>query len=202
MGLRQYGHAIQRAAVKENEQLRRTAGGDVRWTIDEWEKTIPQHIRDGFAARALIASEGDGFRAAVRLGFDRLRRPEGTETLLRIFNTPGVQEILARDLTEPEANRKALIERQVKIGLYGADTDSVRAYQMLAKTCGWIQTPDVLVQNRTQTILTLVTQKNNKGETPENLQESTPLFLEHEPGAARRIDSGDEAVALVLGSDE
>lgn len=200
--MRQYGTAVKKAAIEEAQALRRVADGDVRWTIEEWEATIPQHIRDGFAARALIASEGDGFRAAVRLGFDRLRRPEGAETLLRIFSTPGVQEILARDLTEPEANRKALIERQVKIGLYGADTDSVRAYQMLAKTCGWIQTPDVLVQNRTQTILTLVTQKNNRGETPENLQESTPLFLEHEPGAARRIDSGDETIAIAIGDNK
>lgn len=199
--MRQYGRAIKRAAQEESQQLRRVAVGDLRWTIDEWEQLLPQSVRDGFAARALIASEGDGWRAAVRLGFAKLHRPEGTETLQRIFGTSGVQEILARDLTEPEEHRKNLIARQVKIGLYGKDTDSVRAYQMLAKTCGWIHSPDVLVQHNQQTILALVTQKNNRGETPDNLLEILPSFLEHEPGAARRIDSGD-AVALALGDGE
>jgi hypothetical protein len=196
-----YGRELLVETRRENRELRRVAGGDVRWTIDEWERLLPQKVRDGFAARALIASEGDGWRAAIRLGFARLHRPEGTETLERLFLTRGVQEILARDLSEPEEHRKALIARQVRIGLYGADTDSVRAYQMLAKTCGWVSSPEILVQNNRQTILALVTQKNNRGETPENLLEILPSVLEHEPGAARRIDSGD-AVALALGDDE
>lgn len=196
-----YGRHLLVATRRENQDLLKVAGGEVRWTIDEWEQTIPQKQRDAFAARALIASEGDGWRAVVRLGFYRLHRPEGTEVLQRIFGTPGVQEILARDLSEPEQHRLDLIARIVKVGLYGSDADSVRAYVALAKTCGWLKTPDVLVQHNRQTILALVTQKNNRGETPDNLLEILPSFLEHEPGAARRIDSGDE-VALALGDGE
>ena len=192
-----------RKALKaENDELRR-AMVQHSATLEEWEALLPQDMRDALAARALIASEGDAFRAAVRLGLGRQHRPEAAEVLPRIFGTPGVREILARDLREPEQNKQDLIARQVKIALYGEDTVSVRAYQMLAKTCGWVTTPDVLVQHNRQTILALVTQKNNRGENPiEALEEALPSFLEHEPGAAVRIDSGDETVASIVGGTE
>lgn len=185
----------------ENAELRRALIKH-SCTFEEWASLLPQETRDALAARALMASEGDAFRAAVRLGLGRQHRPEAAEILPQVFGTPGVRAILERDLKEPEQNKHALIERQVKIALYGEDTASVRAFQMLAKTCGWVQTPDVLVQHNRQTILTLVTQKNNRGENPaEAIVEALPTFLEHEPGAAVRIDSGD-AIAAIVGDVE
>jgi hypothetical protein len=193
--------ALNRALREENEELLRTLGCDQPQTIDEWEQLLPQHVRDALAARALIASNGDPFRAAARLGFGHLHRPQAVEILQRIFTTPGVKEILARDLREPEETRAELIARQVQIALYGDDSTSVKSFTVLAKMCGWIQAPDVLVQNNRQTILALVTQKNSRGQIPSESLEVLPSFLEHEPGAAVRIDSGD-LVAAVVGEDE
>jgi len=198
-GVRQYGRAELRAVREENNELRRAAGGDIRWTLEEWEAVLPQHIRDAFAARALIASEGDGFRAVVRLGFAKLRVNQAREIVQRVFLTPGVQAILARDLSEPEQHRQELVERQVRIALYGDDTNAVRAFQMLAKTCGWVQGPEIMVQHNKQTIFALVTEKNARGEI--EAETVVPSFLEHEPGAATRIDSG-EHIAAALGSAE
>jgi len=185
----------------ENRELRDQLTDGMRTSLEQWETTMPENIRDALAARALISSNGDLYRAAAKLGFGPMRWKTAKEVMPRIFATPGVKEILARDLKKPEENRQELLERQVKIALYGDDSASVKSFQMLAKVCGWVKAPDVLVQNNRQTILALVTQKNGQGEIPEETLEALPAFLEHEPGAAVRIDSGD-IVALAQGTDE
>ena len=197
--------AIKRQLEAENEELRKVLCEEApRYTLEEWEDYLPQPIRDALAARALIACNGNAKNAAIRLGITQKHAAYSKKFYNRIFGTDGTKELLARDLKEPEENRAALIERQVRIALYGEDAASVRSFQMIAKMCGWIKTPDVhLIQNNRQTILTLVTQKNSRGEIPtgDTIDALPGSFLEHEPGAATRIDSGD-LVATALGNEE
>ena len=193
--------AIKAELETEITDLRRTLDNGNRYTIERWEQFLPQPTRDALAARALIHCNGDAFRAAARLGFAPIHKRQAEDVIARLFGTEGVKAILERDLQKPEENRQALIERQVRIALYGDDSTSVKAFQMLAKCCGWVKTPDVLVQNNRQTILALVTQKNARGEEPAALDQIIPAFLEHEPGAPTRIDSG-EYVAIAQSDDE
>jgi hypothetical protein len=190
-------HKANRLA-KENELLLRNV--DRFQNIEEWERMMPQDLRDAFAARALIEANGSGARAACVLGFSKPKHGFPKGFMDRLFDTAGVQAILKRDLSKPEEYKSKLIERMVQLALYADEGSSIRAMQLLSKLCGWIRMPEVLVQNNRQTILALVTQKDHRGMTAENL-ELAPSFLDHEPCIAVRIDSG-EHVALALKGDD
>lgn len=126
----------------EIAELRATLGLRRRRTIGEWE-AMPQEMRDGLAARAWISEWGDPTAALLRLGFPALNRLPPSKVRLysdyvdRIFGTPGVQAILAHDLSSIDEERKSILARQVKIALYGDDAASVRAAASLLKVCGW-----------------------------------------------------------------
>ena len=127
---------------RENEELRAALGLGGQRTIEEWE-ALPQAVRDPLAARAWIAEWGDPGRALVRLGFPAMNRlpPDKVgvykEHIARVFETPGVQAILSRDLSRLDADREAILARQLRTALYGEDAESVRAAALLAKVCGW-----------------------------------------------------------------
>ncbi|MFZ0030620.1 MAG: hypothetical protein WAK84_01950, partial [Candidatus Cybelea sp.] len=55
----------------------------------------------------------------------------------RVFETPGVQEILKRDLSRLDADREAILSRQLRTALYGENAESVSAAALLIKVCGW-----------------------------------------------------------------
>lgn len=123
-------------------ELRATLGLRRHRTIGEWE-AMPQEVRDGLAARAWISEWGDPTSAFLRLGFAPLNRLPPNKVQLyrdyvvRIFGTPGVQAILARDLAIVADERRSILARQVKIALYGDDAESVRAAALLIRVCGW-----------------------------------------------------------------
>ncbi len=113
-----------------------------RRTIENWE-ALPATVRDPLAARALIAEWGERGAALIRLGFPPLNRlpPHAVRAyddhMKRVFGTPGVQAILRRELAGINAERAALLERQVRVALYGGDDASTRAFEALARVCGW-----------------------------------------------------------------
>ncbi len=127
---------------RENEELRAALGLGGQRAIEEWE-TLPQAVRDPLAARAWIAEWGDPGRALVRLGFPAMNRLPPDKVGLykdytaRVFETPGVQAILQRDLSRLDADREAILARQLRTALYGEDAESVRAAALLVKVCGW-----------------------------------------------------------------
>ena len=127
---------------RENDELRAALGIRKHRTIEEWER-LPATIRDPLAARALIAAWGDRVEALVRLGFPSLSQLPPSQVgvyrdyMERVFGTTGVEAILQRELAGINAERAALLERQVRIALYGADDASVRAFEALARVCGW-----------------------------------------------------------------
>jgi hypothetical protein len=127
---------------RENQELRALIGLTKPRTIDEWE-SLPQALRDPLAARAWIAEWGDPSRALIRLGFPAMNRlpPDKvhlyTDYVARVFKTPGVQTILKQDLARLDADREAILSRQVRTALYGEDGESVRAATLLMKVCGW-----------------------------------------------------------------
>ena len=100
-------------------------------------------VRDQLAARAWISEWGDPISAFPRLGFAPLNRLQPKKVQLyrdyvaRIFGTPGVQAILARDLASIDQERRSILARQVKIALHGDDAESVRAAALLIRVCGW-----------------------------------------------------------------
>lgn len=99
--------------------------------------------RDALAARALIAEWGDKGHALIRLGFPAMNRLPPDKVGLyrdyatRVFDTPGVQAILERELARLNVERDAILSRTCRTALYGADGESVRAAALLAKVCGW-----------------------------------------------------------------
>jgi hypothetical protein len=127
---------------RENEELRDALGLRGYRTIEEWE-LLPAAIRDQLAARAFIAEWGDKGRALIRLGFPAMNRLPPDRVQLyhdyasRVLDTPGAQAIIKRDLARLDADREAILSRQLRTALYGEDGDSVRAAALLIKVCGW-----------------------------------------------------------------
>ena len=127
---------------RENEELRGPLGLRGRRTIAEWE-ALPEELRDPLAARALVAEWGDRGRALVRLGFPAMNRlpPHAVHVyhdhVARVFGAPGVEALLKRDLGRLGVERNAILSRLYRTALYGEDSESVRAAEMLIKVYGW-----------------------------------------------------------------
>ena len=128
----------------ENAELRKSLSLEPT-SEDTWAAHAPQHLRDQAAANALIAEKLDEMRAMIRLGFNPDRNgPTGKGFMTdeykaiarRIFGTPGVQAILATDMTDANENKAAIIQSLVQKAR-GDGPDSVRAAQQLAKMADW-----------------------------------------------------------------
>jgi hypothetical protein len=100
-------------------------------------------VRDGLAARAFLAEWGDCYSALRRLGFPPMSQlsPRVVEAykdhVARVFQTPGVQAILRRELAFIEPEGRALLARMVQIALHGEASASTRAFECVARVCGW-----------------------------------------------------------------
>lgn len=181
---------------REVKELRGRLELDGGLDVTLWEQFNPQDVRDALAARALIAEWGNPTNALIRLGIEATGEHGRFDALAkRIFDTPGVRAILAKNLSEIEERKKDILARQVQIALYGDDDASVRAASQLAKVAGWQKTPDVAIQNNTLNLFKLVGgDKNTRAAALEAASDVTVGFLEHEPGDPVRIDSGDDAI--------
>lgn len=139
------------------------------WSVEEWESANPQDVRDGLAARVFLNEWGDRHKALRRLGFappERIRthaRPAYVRGCMQIFDTPGVREILSRELSHIEEQRDALLRRQVKTALYGCDHDSVNAFSLLARVMGWFEKPSTERRDNVLTLANLVMRNNESG---------------------------------------
>lgn len=128
------------------EELRQLLGMNATRTIEEWEE-FPPALRDPLAARAFLAEWGNCGNALIRLGFPPMNKlppsevPVYKDCVARVFDTPGVQAILKRDLSRIDLERDAMLSRLGWIGLHGGDGQSVRAIDLLAKVCGWYYHP-------------------------------------------------------------
>jgi hypothetical protein len=128
---------------RENGELRAALELRGQRTIDEWE-ALPRDVRETLAARAFIAEWGDFGRALIRLGFPAMNKLPPSQVHLykdyiaRIFETPGVQEILKRDLRPLDMMVKVILQRQGEIALLHPDAaTSTRAAELIAKVCKW-----------------------------------------------------------------
>ncbi len=131
-----------RREMRGENELRALFGLTKPRTIEEW-NALPQAMRDSLAARAWIAEWGDPGRALIRLGFPAMNRLPPAKVRLykeytaRVFETPGVQAILKRDLARLDAEREAILSRQHQTAIYGEEAQSVRAAALIAKVCQW-----------------------------------------------------------------
>jgi hypothetical protein len=186
--------------IEENGELRERLGMEHDLTFERWESSMPQEVRDTFAARALVNEMGNCAAALTRLGFPRhdpKKFPNYRETWAKVFQTPGVLKIL--NLGKLEDFQEPIMFRQAEVALHGDDTNSTRAAQFVARTLGWQKTPDIHIHQNRQTIYALVNQKNSRGEIEgETIEALADDFLGHEPAGPQRIDSGDERVLAAL----
>lgn len=129
--------------LQEVEALRAALDIDGGYNEETWGESAPQEVRDQFAASALIAEGLNQFKALKRLGFDLPPPPIGKDwhdRARRIFTTPGVKAILARDCAKFEGNLDS-----VRVALYNVIMDpmappqsKVSAAQQLGRMIeGW-----------------------------------------------------------------
>jgi hypothetical protein len=110
-------------------------------SIEDWE-ALPPALRDPLAARAFISEWGYKGRALIRLGFPAMNNLSRNRVQLyndhvtRVFDTPGVQAILKRDLSRIDLERDAMLSRLSWIALADDDGQSLKAIDLLAKVCG------------------------------------------------------------------
>ncbi len=176
--------------------------------VELWEKMMPQEQRDQMAARALLAEWGDVPRALTRMGFSvfTYRGENGNLKIVdkkelariaeRVLATPGVREIMRRDLKDLEAQREDILARLARIALYGEDDASVKAASQVAKLMGWQTTPDTVIDNRRISLYSIVGGNSPalRGGPAQEIPPDHTGFLDHEPGEPTRIDSGDPVV--------
>jgi hypothetical protein len=189
------------AAEREAKELRERLGLNTPYTLESWESSTPQEMRDEFAARALFAEWGNPERAMRRLGFDIASNDP---------RRAGVQAVLSRDMRDAAASREEITRRMRQIALHSSDDAAVRAVAQLSRIDGWVQ--DGVVQPApVVNLYQLFGDKFGEGgalttQRPEiDVTDSTdPLeLLNHEPAAAgTRIDSGDDAVKAALSGAE
>lgn len=128
------------------QELRQLHGFTATRTIEEWEQ-FPPALRDPLAARAFLAEWGNLGNALIRLGFPPMNKLPPDQVHLykdytaRVFDTPGVQAILKRDLSRIDLERDAMLSRLSWIALHGEADQCLRAIDVLAKVCGWYWHP-------------------------------------------------------------
>jgi len=178
--------------------------------VESWERVIPEEMRDQFAAMALMREWGSTANALARMGFD-VGRGEGQiwgtaldALAARVFEKPGVTAILSHNFADVEASWQEILQRQRKIALYGDDDASARAAAQLAKIEGRVKPEAGPTVNVSLFGLFGNSKPDAQAITYEHAREAgDPLaILSHEPGPARRIDSGDEHVTAAIGSED
>ncbi|GAC1550357.1 MAG: hypothetical protein NVS3B16_24690 [Vulcanimicrobiaceae bacterium] len=171
-------------------------------SYEEWGEYLPQEMRDEMAARALLTSWGQTWKALILLGFDvaigsshaqagHLSTPQIKALAERIFGTAGVKAIVARGLLDIEEQRSAIVRRTAEIAVNGSDEASVRATQMVAKLAGWTG-PDTVVHAPQISLYNLVNAGKTSAAIEADQQQAIieaevkrvdPLaILSHEPG--------------------
>lgn len=188
-------------AKAEIERLRGILGlGES--TLQTWGAHSPQAWRDKMAASALIAEKLDELRALRRLGFKFGDEKKGTGYLIdpqyhaaceTVFGTPGVKEILERNLEDAEGNRVKILGRLVQTAVHGDDGDSTRAAQTLARIADWNEgDKSAAPRNVTNILQLLATAKAGASSVKEITVDPDAVvdavdFLAYEPGEASAV---------------
>ena len=130
---------------RENEELRaRLACAGIGRSRSG--RQFPPALRDPLAARAFLAEWGNLGNALIRLGFPPMNKLPPDQVHLykdytaRVFDTPGVQAILKRDLSRIDLAER-MLSRLSWIALHGEADQCLRAIDVLAKVCGWYWHP-------------------------------------------------------------
>lgn len=195
---------------QEVAELRALVGMDEEVvTLESWLASGSQAHRDGFAARAIVSERGSQAHALQRLGFGIMTKggnwkPKIVAALAeKVLNTPGVREILDRDLKSIDESWLAILERQRQTALLGDDDSAHRSAALLAKVEGrYVDKAPVAIPTVSLHVLVNNAQPNPQGEKQvEVLQTHDPLaILAHEPSdIGVRIDSGDKVIEEAIG---
>ena len=200
------------ALLEETQALRTRLELTAPQTLELWD-ILPQELRDDMAVRAIFQEQANSVRALIYLGFDVPERGKDRkglrEMIDRVFNTPGVKERLARNFQNADAERSAIVARQVEIAERGDPEQSIKATTVIARLQGWLtkDAPPPGIGPPIQ-ILNVIGALKGNGQAelaaaPEAASSSVFDVLGHTPGAAMRIDSGDpEILAALQEADE
>jgi len=187
---------------EENAALKRRLLMTEPMTETLWERTGTQAIRDEMAARAYMQCWGHPVWTLTQLGFGQIDA-HSQSIQQRILASPGFCAIMEQAMAPVIEQKSEIIARVAKVARFGDDDAAVRAVGQLGKLEGWIK-PDAgatvnvslysLFGGAAEKNVTAIEQKRQEGDVL--------AILSHEPGPAKRIDSGDEAVSQAIGDDE
>lgn len=188
----------------ENIELRQKLGLvlEADPQLATWELAIAQQTRDSLAVSALLKHTGDVYAALRHLGFEvPTGLIERRALALKVFDTPGVRELLAADLSDLEAERNALISRQVQIGKHGDPTNATAAFMALARVAGWNKADPPPAggggggATNVNVLLNMGGGDSKSLPQREHLKElphESITILDHEPGAAIKVDVSED----------
>lgn len=191
--IQQYPARAVKELKQENALLRKALELDeAPFTLEMWEQSGTQAMRDGFAARALLQEWGNQPHALQRLGFNVINKagqwkPAHVAMLAdKVLNTPGVRAQLDHNLKEVDASWEKVVERQRSIALTGTDENAIRAAQNLAKFETRIKDAPPA-----QTSVSLHVLVNGEAATATAIK-----TIEHDPLALLAHEPSDDGVAI------
>ncbi len=170
------------------------------YTLETWEASGTQTMRDGFAARAIVAEWGSQPRALQRLGFQVINKAGQWKPVVvraladKVLNTPGVKAMLDHNLKNVDETWEKIIERQREIALMGNDEAALKAAVQLAKFEGRFQ--EAPKPPPTVSLQVLV---NAHGGTVSDRAVEVVTTHEHDPLAILSHEPSDEGVAIDTG---
>ena len=185
---------------KENALLREALSlDDVPFTIETWEQSGTQEMRDGFAARALMQEWGHQARALQRLGFAAINsagqwKPAVVASIAqKVLNTDGVRALLDHNLADTEGSWAKIVERQRRIALTGADEHALKAAQNLARFENRVQDKPAAPATVSLHVLVNGATGATSAKQVETIEHDPLAILSHEPSdVGGRIDTGDK----------
>jgi len=171
---------------KENALLREALSlDDVPFTIETWEQSGTQEMRDGFAARALMQEWGHQARALQRLGFAAINSAGQWK--------PAVVASIAQKVLNTEGSWAKIVERQRRIALTGADEHALKAAQNLARFENRVQDKPAAPATVSLHVLVNGATGATSAKQVETIEHDPLAILSHEPSdVGGRIDTGDK----------
>jgi hypothetical protein len=198
-----YKSSRTRELEAENAELRGLLGLDRKITLESWSLTLPQKLRDMFAARALMQEFGNDLNALQRLGFSvfQMQRDEQEKIITTVLRTPGVTEIIERDFVDSEASWVNAMRRMREIAIHGEETHAVRAAAFVGKVEGRLTETPVLPP-QTITLYNIIGNQagETRVETHVGSQSVPPIVNEHDPLAVLTYEPSEEGTVVEIGA--
>ena len=109
-------------------------------TLETWNE-LPEELRNEVAARALVQTLLNRGPALYLLGFGPRTTHESIKLGRAVFDCPGVQTLLRRNMRDQLARKPDILARLTEIAISGGELAAVRAALVLSKVLRWEAPP-------------------------------------------------------------